>query len=111
MKVSPAIARLGERLALSFPEDSFRGVGFSLERWVGNAWQVQFYVSSDGAYHDRTPEWWGSRTQKVTTGRMSGSVAQDLTTFSSPTQLPRGPTGSALPTRSTRACALLTVAG
>jgi hypothetical protein len=44
----PAAAEPGEVVALRFPEETTRGILFVLERRVGDAWELWYYLTSDG---------------------------------------------------------------
>jgi len=55
----PAEVSPGETVGLSFPEETLRGVGFSLDERVGGTWALRYYLSSDPALvYERTPKWW-----------------------------------------------------
>lgn len=44
----PAEVVPGGIVALTFPQETTRGVLFVLERQVGDGWQLQYYLTSDG---------------------------------------------------------------
>ncbi|HEY8170673.1 MAG TPA: hypothetical protein VIH24_06195 [Candidatus Limnocylindria bacterium] len=46
--VDPVGAAPGEVVALTFPQETTRGILFVLEREVGDGWQLQYYLTSDG---------------------------------------------------------------
>lgn len=58
MKVSPASAQPGQQVALHFPEQTLRGVGYVLDGRIDDTWQRQFYLTSDGGRLGWTPGWW-----------------------------------------------------
>ena len=46
--VDPIAAVPGDVVALTFPQETTRGVLFVLERQVDDGWELQFYLTSDG---------------------------------------------------------------
>lgn len=52
----------GDEIGLFFPEESPRGVAFSLAPWSGDGWEeVEYYLSSDWSQKSRTPSWWSKQ--------------------------------------------------
>lgn len=48
MVASPAVARPGDVVELTFPEETFRGVAFQLDRREGEGWTTEWWMTSDG---------------------------------------------------------------
>jgi hypothetical protein len=46
MTITPAAASPRQRIALRFPESSFRGLRFSLAAWNGQGWELRYYLLS-----------------------------------------------------------------
>ena len=46
--IDPTTAAPGEVVALTFPEETTRGILFVLEKRVGDTWVNRFYLRSDG---------------------------------------------------------------
>ncbi len=44
----PGVAAPGAVVALTFPEETTRGILFVLERETGAGWELQYYLTSDG---------------------------------------------------------------
>lgn len=59
VRADPRSASPGDVVALYFPqEDTARGLGFTLERLVGNRWAPAFDLHSDGGMFGHEPQWW-----------------------------------------------------
>jgi hypothetical protein len=48
MTAEPGEVAPGGIVALSFPQETTRGILFVLERRVGDGWELQYYLTSDG---------------------------------------------------------------
>ena len=59
MTITPAAASPGQRIALRFPENYMRGIGFALSAWNGQGWEVRYYLTS-GHDSDSPFQWWSS---------------------------------------------------
>lgn len=60
--VTPAVARPGQIVALTFPEEKIRGIGFQLAR-AAEPDKVLYYLTSDwGRGGGHTPMWWEGGT-------------------------------------------------
>ena len=57
--ITPAAASPGQRIALRFPENYMRGIGFSLSAWNGQGWEVKYYLTS-GQDSDSPTQGWSS---------------------------------------------------
>lgn len=56
--IEPAQAAPGDVVALSFPEETTRGILFVLEQRVDDGWVTRFYLISDGPGQGWQREWW-----------------------------------------------------
>ena len=63
MEIHPDEASPGEFVELRFPQETSRGVGFVLEEWMDDGWEVRYFLtSSEGREPSGPPEdpeaWW-----------------------------------------------------
>jgi hypothetical protein len=58
MTITPATAKPGQEVALTFParKNSVRGVAFSLADWTAEGWEVTYYLIADSGSGDG--DWW-----------------------------------------------------
>jgi hypothetical protein len=56
--IDPAQAAPGVVVALTFPEETMRGVLFVLDQRVDDTWVTRFYLTSDGPGAGWERQWW-----------------------------------------------------
>ena len=56
--IEPAKAAPGDVVALTFPEETTRGILFVLDQRVDDGWVARFYLISDGPGQGWEREWW-----------------------------------------------------
>ena len=56
--VDPARAAPGDVVALTFPEETTRGILFTLDERGGDVWSTRFFLTSDGPGAGWQREWW-----------------------------------------------------
>lgn len=56
--IEPALANPGDVVALTFPEETTRGILFVLDQRVDDGWVTRFYLVSDGPGQGWQREWW-----------------------------------------------------
>lgn len=54
----PARAVAGEAVELTWPEETMRGVAWTLEEQDGDSWQVHYFLTSRAEGYDSAPSWW-----------------------------------------------------
>jgi len=106
--ITPAAASPGQRIALRFPENYMRGIGFSLSAWNGQGWEVRYYLTSGQNSDSPTPGWVEAREAPIWT--TAGLVGPGPDYVTVPSTAPRG-TYRLCTAQNTRdeACALLTI--
>jgi hypothetical protein len=59
MTITPVTTQPGHAVELRFPEDSHRGIAFSLSEWHEGRWKLVYYLTSDwGEPGHYEPDWW-----------------------------------------------------
>lgn len=56
--VDPTAAEPGDVVALTFPEETGRGILFVLEERIGDTWAHRYNLTSDGTAGDRRGAWY-----------------------------------------------------
>lgn len=54
----PTSAAAGEAVELTWPEETLRGVAWTLEEQDGNSWQVRYFLTSRWESDEGSPSWW-----------------------------------------------------
>lgn len=54
----PASATAGEAVELTWPEETLRGVAWTLEEQDGSSWQVRYFLTSRWESDGGAPSWW-----------------------------------------------------